>query len=134
MNPIIAKFFQNYGLLPDYEAFARAQSEVMSPTVHVDSCDHRGWQSLDGIDDYVESIRDWSRYYTDSDDRSLSQTSDDGTNVEVRVHGTIVFREPINGVSKVADEDHDWHEVFVIENGKIAKARIDMAMKPSALA
>lgn len=134
MNPIIAKFFDNYRLLPDYLAFSRAQSEVMSLTVHVDSCDHRGWQSLDGMDSYVDSIRDWNRYYTDSDDRSLSETSDNGTNVEVRVHGTIVFREPINGVSEVADHDHGWHEAFVIKDGKIAQARIDMAMKPNAFA
>jgi hypothetical protein len=131
MDSVIAKFFENYSLLPDYDAFRQAQSELMLPSVHVDSCDHRGWQSLDGVDSYVASIRDWMKYYTDSDDRSFEQTRDDGTNVEVRVHGTIVFREPINGVSKIKDADHNWHEVFVIEGGKIAKARIDMGIKPA---
>jgi len=132
MNPVISTFFQNYGLVPGFDAFREAQSQLMLPDVHVESRDHRGWQVLDGVDAYVDSVREWSRVYDNSDDRRFEQVLDDGTNVEVKVTGTIVFRKPVAGVSRIADSDHDWREHFVLRDGRIASARMDMGIEKLA--
>ena len=97
MNPVISTFFQNYGLLPDFDAFRAAQRDLMLHDVHIESRDHRGWQVLDGVDAYVESVREWSQFYGNSDDRGFEPTLDDGTDVEVKVTGTIVFSEAYRG-------------------------------------
>lgn len=132
MNPVISTFFRNYGLLPDFDAFREAQSQLLLPDVHVESRDHRGWQVLDGVDAYVDAVREWSRSYDNSDDRGFEQVLDNGTDVEVKVTGTIVFREPIAGVSRIADSNHDWREHFVLRDGRIASARIDMGIEKLA--
>jgi hypothetical protein len=132
LNPTIAQFFKNYHLLPDFDAFAAAQSAVMHPDVRIVARDHRDWQESEGVAAYVDSVRDWSRHYDNSSDRSLKQVSDDGTNVEVRVLGTIVFRTPQAGVSHIPEADHDWREWFVLRDGRIATARIDMGIYSQA--
>ena len=71
MNPVISTFFQNYGLLPDFDAFREAQRDLMLPDVHIESRDHRGWQVLDGVDAYVESVREWSQFYGNSDGKAI---------------------------------------------------------------
>lgn len=81
MNPVIAKFFRNYSLLPDFEAFAEAQRSLMLPDVHIESRNHRGWQVLEGVDAYVESVREWSQFYDNSNDRGFEPVLDDGTDV-----------------------------------------------------
>lgn len=129
MNPVISTFFQNYGLLPDFDAFREAQRDLMLPDVHIESRDHRGWQVLDGVDAYVESVREWSQFYGNSDDRGIEPVLDNGTDVEVKVTGTIVFRKPVAGVSRIANSDHDWREHFVLREGRIASARIDMGIE-----
>lgn len=50
----------------------------------------------------------------------------------MKVTGTIVFREPVAGVSRIADADHDWREHFVLRDGRIASARIDMGIEQLA--
>jgi hypothetical protein len=127
----IQTFFQNYGIISDWTKFQNEQSKILSPNLKTIVTDQNGKKIYLGPQGYFASLGDWAQEFSTNDDFKMSVQEVTSTAARVRLHGTLILKNPINGQYRILDNQHAWRELFQIgEDGKISEVRVQMNILP----
>ena len=129
----VDKFFSNYALIGDWSAFQAEQTKLLSPEMTTVVSDHLGVKTYDAPKGYFDSLGDWSKSFSTGPDFRVEIQKVTATQVVARLHGKILFKQPIQGVNEVSDDQHAWTETFTISaNGLISQVEVAMNLFKSA--
>lgn len=120
-------FFKNYDLAANWPAFVKAQSQLLSPKLVTIVSDHRGIKEFVGIDGYFSSLKFWSDAFATGPDFKVEYVSVNKTEVVARLHGTLTFKRPIQGMNQLRDSGHRWTERITFgSDGSIERLEVHM--------
>ena len=123
----VEKFFSNYGLVGNWSSFVAEQSKLFSPNLTTFTSDQHGTKDYSGPNGYFESIGDWSKVFSTGPDFRVEIVEATPKRVVARLHGTLILKEPIQGLTQIPDSKHQWTEVFTLaQDGSIE--RLDVLM------
>jgi hypothetical protein len=112
------------------EAFARAQSKLLSPDLVASSTDYRGTFTEHGIDGYFHALAEWSKYFESSHQLRKEFLEDTPARVSARVLNRLGLVVPVNGKTVSEEDEHEWTEEFEVgPDGLIAKVHVVVHLK-----
>ncbi len=112
------------------EAFARAQSELLSPDLVATTTDYRGTLTERGIDGFFHGLAEWSKHFQSNHQSRKEFLEDTPTRVSVRVLNRLGLVIPVNGKTVSEEDEHEWTEEFEVgPDGLITKVHVAVQLK-----
>jgi hypothetical protein len=127
-------FFQNYALIGNWPEFQATQSKLFNSNLTTLTSDHTGNKTYREASGYFQSLGDWSQWFQTTDDFKVVIVSTTPNHVIARIHGTLILKKPIQGLSKIPDSQHSWTETFTLDSsGHIVQLEVAMNLFRSSL-
>jgi hypothetical protein len=130
-NKIVEKYLNNFALIntEGMEAFARAQSKLLSPNLVAKTTDYRGTRTERGIDGFFRGLEEWSKHFQSNHHSRKEFLEDKPTRVSVRVLNRLGLVVPVNGRTVSEEDEHEWTEEFeVAPDGLITKVHVTVIL------
>lgn len=92
--------------------------------------DHVREHVYSGVSGYFKSLGDWSQSFATGPDFRVEIVDESPKKVVARIHGTLYFKTPINGLTELNDNQHAWTEIFHLSaEGRIETLEVQMNLK-----
>jgi hypothetical protein len=131
-NKVVESYLNNFSLIntQGMEAFARAQSKLLSPDLVAICTDYRGTLTEQGIDGYFHGLAEWSKHFQSNHQSCKEFLEDTPTRVSVRVLNRLGLVVPVNGKTVSEEDEHEWTEEFEVgPDGLITKVYVTVHLK-----
>ncbi len=131
-NKVVENYLNNFSLIhaQGMEAFALAQSKLLSPDLVASCTDYRGTFTERGIDGYFHALAEWSKYFESNHQSRKEFLDDTPTHVLVRVLNRLGLVIPVNGKTVSEEDEHEWTEEFEVgPDGLITKVHVAVHLK-----